>query len=178
MALQSSGTIKLSEIQTEFGGSNPISLSEYYGSGGVPSSGVLSLSDFYGTSAGSVNLPVSTQDIEVLPLGGTAFASITFNTDGTISRENGSDLSWWTASPSTGIGSSYEVRITSVTGTTPTGPTAGTWTAISSAVTWSITTTGADQNLQSNFTIEIRDTATSTTQDTGAGYLNANNETI
>jgi hypothetical protein len=58
MALQSSGAISLSQIQSEFGGSNPISLSEYYSGGsqvgswvtGVPSSGAISLGDFYGTS--------------------------------------------------------------------------------------------------------------------------------
>ena len=54
MALQSSGPISLSDIQTEFGGSNPISLSEYYGvATGVPASGTISMDDFYGTSAGS-----------------------------------------------------------------------------------------------------------------------------
>ena len=37
MALQGSGTIKFSEIQTEHGGSNPISLSEYYRGAGVDS---------------------------------------------------------------------------------------------------------------------------------------------
>ena len=50
MALQSSGAISLSDIQTEFGGSNPISLSEYYGSDTVPASGAISFDDFYGTS--------------------------------------------------------------------------------------------------------------------------------
>ena len=52
MALQSSGQIKLSEIATEFGGSAPHSLSEYYGAAsGVPSSGEIKLAaDFYGTS--------------------------------------------------------------------------------------------------------------------------------
>jgi len=30
MVIQSSGAISLSNIQTEFGGTNPISLSEYY----------------------------------------------------------------------------------------------------------------------------------------------------
>jgi hypothetical protein len=55
MALPSSGAISFSTIQTEFGGSNPISLSEYYRNGsyvtsnntGVPTSGVISLSNFY-----------------------------------------------------------------------------------------------------------------------------------
>lgn len=62
MALQSSGSISLSEIQTEFGGSNPISISEYYagganvpsgttGDGGaIPTSGEISIGDFYGAS--------------------------------------------------------------------------------------------------------------------------------
>lgn len=63
MTLQSSGAISLDNIQTEFGGSNPASLSEYYAggtyvpagttgtNGAVPSSGAISLSNFYGTSA-------------------------------------------------------------------------------------------------------------------------------
>lgn len=41
MALQSSGAISLSNIQTEFGGSNPISLSEYYKGGTYVPSTVL-----------------------------------------------------------------------------------------------------------------------------------------
>ena len=56
MALPSSGTLSLAQIQTEFGGSNPISLSEYYRGGpyvttnntGVPTSGSISISNFYG----------------------------------------------------------------------------------------------------------------------------------
>lgn len=52
MALQTSGAISLSDIQSEFGGSNPISISEYYGAAsGVPTSGTISLSNFYGKSA-------------------------------------------------------------------------------------------------------------------------------
>jgi hypothetical protein len=50
MALQSSGAISLANIQTEFGGSHPISLSEYYGKDTVPSSGAISIGNFYGTS--------------------------------------------------------------------------------------------------------------------------------
>jgi len=55
MALQSSGKISFSQIQGEFGGSNPISLSEYYRGGGlvtlnnlnIPTSGAIRLSQFY-----------------------------------------------------------------------------------------------------------------------------------
>ena len=64
MAIQTSGAITLSDIQTEFGGSNPIGLSEYYAgglyvpsgtsgtNGAVPTSGAISLSAFYGTQSG------------------------------------------------------------------------------------------------------------------------------
>ena len=55
MTLQASGAISLSNVQTEFGGSNPISISEYYGKAtGIPASGQISLSHFYGKSAAFV----------------------------------------------------------------------------------------------------------------------------
>ena len=58
MAIQSSGDdLQFREIQTEFGGSNPIAISEYYrggdnvpsGASDVPASGQILMSDFYGT---------------------------------------------------------------------------------------------------------------------------------
>jgi len=58
MALPESGPISLTDIQTEFGGSGTVSLTEYYKGGAyvlntdyapnVPRSGTISLSDFYG----------------------------------------------------------------------------------------------------------------------------------
>lgn len=58
MAIPSSGTISFTNLQTEFGGSNPIGINEYYRGGGlvpnsssntnVPTSGTISLSNFYG----------------------------------------------------------------------------------------------------------------------------------
>ena len=65
MALPNSGPLSLSSIQGEFGGSNPISLSEYYRGGPlvaaiantspIPSSGTISVSNFYGTSSSVPN---------------------------------------------------------------------------------------------------------------------------
>ena len=53
MTLQSSGQMTFTDIQTEFGGTNPISLDEYYGAAsGIPSSGQISMNQFYGKSAG------------------------------------------------------------------------------------------------------------------------------
>jgi len=63
MTLPSSGPLSLTDIQTEFGGSNPIGLNEYYAGGGlvpagtsgtngaVPSSGQIAISNFYGTAS-------------------------------------------------------------------------------------------------------------------------------
>ena len=60
MALPSTGELALTDIQTEFGGSNPIGLSEYYagglyvpsgttGDGGaIPTTGEITIGDFYG----------------------------------------------------------------------------------------------------------------------------------
>lgn len=46
------GTASMLDIQNEFGGSNPISLSEYYGAAsGVPTSGTISINDFRGKTA-------------------------------------------------------------------------------------------------------------------------------
>lgn len=54
MALQSSGMISLTDIATEFGGSVPHALNEYYGvATGIPASGMISLSDFYGAASSS-----------------------------------------------------------------------------------------------------------------------------
>lgn len=51
MTLQASGPISLANVQTEYGGANPIAISEYYGvPGGLPASGTISLSNFYGKS--------------------------------------------------------------------------------------------------------------------------------
>jgi hypothetical protein len=57
MAMPASGAINFGQLQTEFGGSNPIGLNEYYKGGtyvpniaanaAVPTSGAISLSNFY-----------------------------------------------------------------------------------------------------------------------------------
>jgi hypothetical protein len=79
MALQSSGAISLANIQTEFGGSNPISMNEYYRGGGlvpssvtaVPASGTIDMADFYGTS-------------NVSPMSTTNYARINSSSDTTF----------------------------------------------------------------------------------------------
>jgi hypothetical protein len=62
MAIPSSGPLSLDDIQTEFGGTNPIDLSEYYAgganvppgttgdSGPIPTSGEIAVGEFYGST--------------------------------------------------------------------------------------------------------------------------------
>ena len=57
MPLQSSGAISFSQIQTEFGGANPVAMTEYYGRPSIPAAGVISASNFYG--ANGYNGPAS-----------------------------------------------------------------------------------------------------------------------
>jgi hypothetical protein len=68
MALPSSGPLTFTAIQTEFGGTEPIGLNEYYRGGGlvpvspatvnIPSSGTIAANNFYGASD-RVNIPLS-----------------------------------------------------------------------------------------------------------------------
>ena len=64
MALQSSGAISLGNIQTEFGGSNPIGLNEYQSVIGQSSGNNISISDFYGLSASIHGTAISAEYID------------------------------------------------------------------------------------------------------------------
>ena len=96
MALQASGIITLTNIQTEFGGSNPIGLSEYYRGGSnttsnntnVPTGGAISMSNFYnGTSVYTYTISSSVQEANVRSLAitsgwdGTAPLKVVINSD-------------------------------------------------------------------------------------------------
>lgn len=55
MPLQTSGPISLSNVATEFGGTAPHSMSEYYGAAaGIPSQGAIGLGSFYGATAAKI----------------------------------------------------------------------------------------------------------------------------
>jgi hypothetical protein len=68
MALPASGPLAFTNIQTEFGGTNPIGLNEYYRGGPfvpvssstttIPSSGTIAANNFYGT-AKRINVPLT-----------------------------------------------------------------------------------------------------------------------
>lgn len=77
MAIQGSGTISLSDLQDEFGGSNPISLSEYYQNAdpdlvtanntNVPNTGnPISVTDFYGAKTEfAMSIASNSQEVDL-----------------------------------------------------------------------------------------------------------------
>lgn len=175
MTLPSSGPLTLADIQTEFGGSNPISLSEYYAGGAyvpagttgtygaVPSSGTISIRNFYGTS--SVIISITDQYISYYS-GGTDSVSVSYRLTSGGKAQQGqqglfSDLEQW-CTPTSAAGN-YEARVSNVTGVTPSGP-VGTWVSLSSTQTWSIFT-GIGNAESTDFLVEIRRTGTTTVLD-------------
>ena len=105
MAIPSSGPLSLDDIQTEFGGTNPIDLSEYYAgganvppgttgdSGPIPTSGEIAVGEFYG-STNRVPIVInntgtaSQQDIYALasadPTYSAGITDVVYNNSGTL----------------------------------------------------------------------------------------------
>jgi hypothetical protein len=91
MAIPTSGSIALTALQTEFGGSNPIGINEYYRGGGlvpdssvnssVPTSGAVSMSNFYGAqnrNTISITISSNTNNYNLFSnLGGGYIAGLT-----------------------------------------------------------------------------------------------------
>ena len=173
MAIAASGAVSLSDIQNEFGGTNPISMSEYYSvAEGIPASEEISISDFYGASVGVVTMSnITVNDItDVSP----AEAIINYNSNGSISTSPGSTGNQWFSSIVTGIGVNYEIYVSRTDGTVPSG-TLNTWLSLSSNQQWSISdTTPSVAAVSSIIQVSIRDAATQTVQDTATVTLFAN----
>lgn len=96
MALTSSGQLKFSEIQTEFGGSNPISFSEYYSAGtiiaaslgftgrvitNVPATGMIKVSNFYSAAKGTE--AAASADVTISITAGSSYNTHGYRNDGT-----------------------------------------------------------------------------------------------
>lgn len=181
MALPTSGALTLADIQTEFGGSNPIGLSEYYAGGAyvpagtsgtygaVPSSGTISIRNFYGTQAA---LDVQTVTVAVYVAKSTTYYGYGLSggsiSDGTFNPKGGASiliLEWdstnnlrfslsgshtnadWTTVEFTGGGGTYSFNRT-----------AASYGVVSGATTWNWTTstnpfgTTAGVNVTATFT--------------------------
>lgn len=186
MTLPTSGPLTLANIQTEFGGSNPISLSEYYAggayvpagtsgtNGAVPSSGTISISNFYGTSAVVVNF--TTQYIsdlnylqaqagyQIYGSGANIGKDYSFNFGGQTFIEQ-----WCTPTSQAG---NYEVYVTN-SGAALSGGTLNSWVALSGNPTWFINAFGQGESNVATLSFQVRRTGTSTVLDTWTITLDA-----
>lgn len=189
MALQTSGAISLLNIATEFGGTAPHSLSEYYRGGGlvpntpantnVPTSGVISLSNFYGASAssGSIVNPLPGQGTYTTSDETISYMQVRFTTNGLVYIEDTGTVygamlagNWFTPA-TTNIGNSYWIRVilNSTSGSSDSGSNVtgwplkpatsgtGSWLQISTDRTFGVncTSTSLTRNRTANFTIQI-----------------------
>jgi len=174
MALPSTGPLSLNDIQTEFGGTNPISLSEYYAggafvpagtsgtNGAVPSSGTISINNFYGTS--NVVISVTNQFISAFTFGGPASAEYRLNSNGLVQDilnggPPGTLEQWCTP---TSAASDYEARVTITSGTLDSGSAVNTYLPLSTTRTWGVGPTSVPGISQCVFTVEIRRIGTGT----------------
>lgn len=167
MVLPTSGPLSLDDIQTEFGGTNPISLSEYYAGGAnvpsgtsgtngpVPSSGTISISDFYGTSNVVYRLDSATyQDFAISP--DDARVTYTVGSDGTLLVTDatfGTIASYNWITPTTGSTTHY-VRATLTSGTFSSGTT-GSWLALTTNRAWVTEVTSSFGTKSTSALIEI-----------------------
>jgi len=180
MPLPASGPLSLNDIQGEFGGSNPISLSEYYAGGGlvpsgtsgtygaVPSSGTISIQNFYGTSNVVITLTSQTgltSIVNGVPAGETAVASYQIASNGKVFKIEGAtttEIEQW-CTPTSAAGD-YEVWATlnSSTGSGLSSGTTGSWLALTSNQTWTVTESTSGNLSGAELGMQIRKTGTGT----------------
>ena len=167
MTLQSSGAISMSDIRGEFGGSTPDTISEYYGAAtGVPASGAISMSDFYGTAAGVTvtfdETTYSPSDFATDPA--NAIATLAVLTTGVITETGSANGEWTPDAKDSSNGADYDVRLSVISGFTPTGDVTGSWLPLTSNRSWTIAQASLGQR-ESTCSIEIRPTGGGSTID-------------
>ena len=98
MTLPSSGTITWTMIKNEYGLSNGFALSELYGKPGIPSSGQLKMSDFYGKSAATMSISPPDQNSNAATGSWTSPSSFVASVSTSVSSYS------WTLVSTTGTG--------------------------------------------------------------------------
>lgn len=168
MPLQSSGPITMSDIAGEFGGSAPYSLSSYYRGGGlvpnitennsIPTSGAISMSNFYNTYGAPTGYDVGAGSYEDLnPFGGGANLVVLFNTNGVLQIAGAVfgmlyEGTWVT--PQGFAPGSYHIRADIQFGSFSSGIT-GTDLPLTSSVGWTkFLNSAGDETVQALFTLK------------------------
>lgn len=149
MPLPSSGPLTLAQIQTEFGGTNPISLNEYYAGGAfvpagttgthgaVPSSGTISIRNFYGTSKDTITAAQVDVYAGSFVFGSDAIASVGYYASGQYETDaNGSSTNQgnWVTPPSSAA--NWQMRAILTSGSSPSFGVLNTWLSMTADRTW------------------------------------------
>lgn len=176
MPMPSSGAINFGQLQTEFGGSNPIGLNEYYRGGtyvpaiaanaSIPTSGAINLAQFYGATK-NIDLDSS---YTIAGSGVTAIATLSAFRNGNFTGVGGvldfSDT-WVNAGGSTTAGDHYEIYLSVISGTGPSsGDAINTWHSLSSTRSWTLPNGGENVLLTGTWRVQIRHSPTGTVVDT------------
>lgn len=178
MTLPTSGAISLNDIHIEAGGATgtqaSINDADIRALIGKASGVTMSFSEWYGASALTIDTNGgSLSDFRLYNQ--VVDVYIRYNTDGSVTVDKGNVGSYtnigWASPTSTGIGSDYEIKATKTSGnsfSTPTGPTLGTWHSLSSSRQWTLSVgpNNYPEIKDCTLSIQIRDSATSTVQDT------------
>lgn len=101
-----------------------------------------------------------------------AVASFTVRRDGRITGSGSlapADDNWFEPT-TTGVGDDYEVRVTQLSGNAPSGPTLGTWVALTSDRTWTNTQTTVGSFI-SDYLVEVRKVGTTAIGSSGTVRL-------
>jgi hypothetical protein len=122
--------ISMTQIKTEFEGSVPISLSDYYGlHASLPASGEIAMGDFHGLQYQTDAIDLDGGEVGVN--GSGTPAQFSFLTDGSVywafGIANGTHEFW--SIPDPPEQSDYEIRFTKISGTFNQGLTSGVWYA-------------------------------------------------
>jgi len=158
MALPTS-VLGMGAIQTEFGGSNPIALSEYYGvNANVASSGQIRMAQFLGISnAPVVTLPANTAiaAIDVYPA--TSNAYIRFTSAGGYQGSGFASGTWLTS----GSASQVDIHLRYSSGShNPSGDAVNSWLNLGTSRQWQLLNP-TDQTIRtSNMILTLRDAST------------------
>ena len=187
MTLPASGPLSLNDIKGEFGGPTSPSLGDYYAGGtyvppgttgtygAVPSSGAISIRNFYGTSNAIVNFvnEYVYANNNVSPV----TAGYRVNSDGfDYQNINGTytSLTQW-VTPSS-AGGNYYVKATVSSGSITTG-TIGYWVATSGNPTWTVVRGGPTPGINTCvLSMEVSATSGGTVLDTWTVTLEAERE--
>jgi hypothetical protein len=177
-------SLSLSQIQGEFGGANPISMSEYYAggayvpagttgsNGAVPANGTISISQFYGTTAVTIDFLdefISATAFFSAQAGyqivGTTFGGLDAGNTYQIINSSFpySPYQWITP---TSQAANYEVYAILAGGDTLASGTLNAWVAVSGNPAWTLESIGSNVYKTSYLNFQVRKIGTTTVLDT------------